>query len=185
MTIEPIPYVLQKVVDAVSAEMLPKLIGLIPNCEGVRFDYGYPSEVIGRTAQMTTTLQNRVKKYPLIGLFLNIGEQRATDVDVLSSAKLTIFFCANRDPKFDSKQSYQNILVPILEPIYNSFLKHLGKSKDIIKPNAGLFKHGYSFNPNWGKEGFAYFENGKKNVFNDFLDCILITDLEIKIKQNC
>jgi hypothetical protein len=171
--------IMQTVVDEVSAEMTPILKQLDSFIQNVRFDYGHPSELVGRLAEMSMSKTARYKKYPIIGLFLDFPEQKGVAINVKSRAKLNMFIAHGTKQDWSSFQRNQNNFVPYLTPILESFIKHLTKSKWILKPDGNLFTYTEVKRFYWGSQGFEFYKNGEKNVFGDYIDAIEIQGLEI------
>ncbi len=179
-------YILTDVVDKVSAAMLPQLQQLNKDYTGVRFDYGHPADIIGRIEQLTKTPKFMYDAYPLIGLFLDFSEQKGRAINIRSSVSLNMFICCQTMAKYTPQQRTELSFVPILLPIYEEFKKQLFASKYILKPEIG-FKHTEIKRYQWGKGGLEYYNNGQKNIFNDFIDAIEIQGLELDISfgSNC
>jgi hypothetical protein len=171
--------IMQTIVDEVSAEITPYLKTLDPLIEGVRFDYGHPSELVGRLAEMTQGNKSKYRKYPLIGLFLDFPEKKGVAINVKSRAKLNMFLANGTQFDWSSFQRNQNNFVPYLIPIRDSFFKHLSKSKFILQPEGGLFDYTEVKRFYWGRQGFEFYENGKTNVFGDHIDAMEFLGLEI------
>jgi len=165
--------------------MLPALQAINPNYTGVRYDYGHPSDIVGRIAQMSTTEANRFKKYPLIGLFLDIPETKGKNVGIATSARLNLFICISTDKTWTPQQRTQQSFVPVLIPIYNEFIRQIDRHTAIMKPEGLIYEHQYAERYQWGKGGLEYYNNGQKNIFNDAIDAIEIIGLNLDFKQNC
>jgi hypothetical protein len=163
----PIVKIMGDIVSKVSANMLTYLQSIDANYSGVRYDYGHPSDIVGRIAQYSNTPEFRFKKYPLIGLFLDFPEKRGEDYTTMikTSARLDMFICCGTNKTHTPQQRTDATFIPILIPIYEEFLKQLRLNKNIVTPNGGIFRHNYTARYQWGKGGIEYYENGKKNIF--------------------
>lgn len=177
--------IIQEVVQATSAKMLTYLLSFNPKCQGVRFDFGHPSDISMRIAQMSATEENRLKKYPLIGLFLDTAEQIGENPAATSSATLSIFIAMATLQNYNPEQRKEISFKPVIHKIRDEFFLQLFKHNNVIKPVNGKFRYSYVDRYQWGKGGLQYYENGKANAFNDFIDAAEITNLEIQIKNYC
>jgi hypothetical protein len=181
----PIVNIISTIVDKVSVAMLTQLQAIDTNYTGVRYDYGHPSDIVGNLASLSRTQLNRYKALPLIGLFLDIPEDRKTPPNIATTARLSMFICCATDPRYTPQERTQQTFVPILIPIYEELMKQLLKSQFIVKPENLKIPHSYIMRYQWGKGGLQYYDNGKANIFNDYIDAIEITDLELNFKPNC
>jgi hypothetical protein len=185
MTTKPVVYVLQEVVDNVSAAMLPYLQNISTKYTGVRFDYGHPADIVQKIQSYSNSEENRYKKYPLIGLFLDFKQTRGSNIQVDTSCSLNLFICVGTTNKLTPQQRTDQSFVPLIQPIYNEFLNQLAKHGNVITPELRRFRHDYVERYQWGKGGLEYYNNGQKNIFNDFIDAAEITGLEVDFKQTC
>jgi hypothetical protein len=178
--------VMQKIVEEVSAEMTPQLKQLDEFIENVRFDYGHPSELVGRLADMTQGEKAKFRKYPLIGLFLDMPEKRGTELNVESEGKLNMFIAHGSRKEWTSPERNERNFIPHLDPVYECLMRKISKSKYVIKPEGNLFEHIYIRRYFWGSQGFEFYKDGVKNVFGDYIDAIEIQGLELSIaKEYC
>lgn len=161
--------VIQQVVQAADAVLFPKL--------GKHLDY-QP----GRSTQIQTELQKitqaatvaaKAGKYPLVGLFQDIPEQRGdgyyatVKIPKIIIAVLTV----NTDPVL---ARYDKNFRPILYPIYMEFMRQLARHKNIIASDPNAIPHVKFDRPGNQPAG--------QNM-NDYLDAIEINNLELMLKQ--
>lgn len=182
---KPIVNIIQEVVDNVSINTLTYLQSINSKYEGVRYDYGHPSDIVGKLVQLSNTDTNRFKKYPLIGLFLDFKQTRGQYINIASGGRLNLFIAIGTVATYTPQQRTQQSFVPIIYPIYEEFIKQLLKHPNVVKPNNGIFEHDFTDRYQWGKGGLEYYNNGQKNIFNDFIDASEITGLDVSFKDIC
>jgi len=176
--------IIAEVVTKVSQNKLAYLKSIRDTYTGVRYDYGHPADIIAELVQLSATESNRFKKFPMIGLFLDLPQKRGKAVDSFS-VRLNGFIAVGSTKTWTPIQRTQQSFVPLLHPIYDEFITQLLKHPAIVMPENRVIPHGYVERYQWGKGGLEYYENGKKNIFNDFMDAIEFTDMELDFKLNC
>lgn len=180
-----IVHILQEVVDAASAKQLAYLQTINPNYSGIRFDYGHPSDIVAKLVSFSGTEAYRYQKYPLIGLFLDFPQTKGTGVHVTSKVTLSMFIAVGTQQSYTPQQRTQNSFIPLLYPIRDAFFDALKKHPNVLKPEGNLFRYDQIDRYQWGKGGLEYYNNGQKNVFNDYIDAIELVGLEIDFKAYC
>lgn len=179
--------ILDDVVAAVSAKVLTE----IKNAEyaakatAVHYMYGSDEEIVARLSQLSKG--NPLEKYPLVWLMTPFDQfQSRGELDDLTFDVLVI-----NGTKADliSPQRYEKNFKPILKPIADEFLNQLQVfSYGRYKPfETGEMSNGYRFNDYWGKKkAVSSSSNASANTLLDFLDCIELRDIKIKLEpQNC
>jgi hypothetical protein len=172
---------MEKLVVEILQEVVTKVALTIP---GVRFEYGHPSDIAATLAAYSATAEYRIQKFPLIGLLLDFPQSKGTRPDVQTSPRLNLFIATSTTATFTPVQRTENSFKPVLYPIRDEFFKQLGKHPLILKPEANQWNYQQVDRYQWGKGGLTYYENGKENAFNDYIDAIEITGLELDI-LNC
>jgi hypothetical protein len=177
--------VLQTVVDQVSAEMVDYLKAIDINYTGVRFDYGHPADLIEKLTSLSKTEANRYKAYPMVGLFLDFPEKKGTDLLIDSATSLNMFIAVGTQKKYLPYERTQQTFKPILIPIRDKLIEKISDSPYISVVEDRLFKYTSTMRYQWGKGGLEYYNNGQKNIFNDFIDAIELTNFELNFLKNC
>lgn len=154
--------------------------------DGVRYDwdsdflepyylYGHPQDIFGILAEKDTDITFKFQKYPLICLFQDFEEE--SDDARTTITGITIVIVTETSADYRAKDRYENIYIPTLQPLYESLISHIKKSKYVF--NDDLYKHKKIDRLYWGK-GDEFGNSG--NIGNDKLDAIVISDLTLEIE---
>lgn len=176
MGYNPLSYLIENVVDQVRENYTAEKT--IPY-----YDFGVALEVVNRLKQKTDSDLYYNKKYPLIWHLINGSVEEKVDnkkTNPREAQNVTIIICTQTDQNYSARERYENIIIPILRPLYESFMFHLNKSKEL--KSIDKFSHDYSENLFWGRDGLYGHEG---NVFDDRVDAIIIDNLPLKIIESC
>jgi hypothetical protein len=136
-------------------------------------DFGHRLEIANTLTEKEGT-QYKYNRYPLLALRLDIPE---IIEDGMQKVKLNIAIITFTNENYKARDRYAKVLVPILYPLYESFMVQLRRS--------GIFTwegyrdyptHEVIDRPYWG---IADTEGNVKNIFQDPIDAIEIIDLKI------
>lgn len=137
--------------------------------------YGHRLEINNRLLEKDAEPTQKNKKYPLIALRWETPEDVANG---LVEYNLNIVFVTHTEKNYNAEQRQDNVIKPILTPIYEEFLRQIKIS--------GLFTwEGNQKEPNHTKTDRPYWgvsqnEGNIANIFDDPLDGIEITNLKLK-----
>lgn len=149
----------------------------------VFYQYGNPLEIVENLQRISNATGFQDKKYPLIALFQDFDEGKGKRLDVCSEVNLHIIIATLTDQTLLAKDRYIASFKPILYPVYDEFLIQIKKSGFFIVSDERLIPHTKTDRLYWGRNGLFGQNN---NLFNDYIDCIEITNLNLKIKSfNC
>ena len=175
MIYKPVPTIISEIVSEVRSS-----VGLKNGAP--YFDFGTTNEVVNRLMEKTNSPDLYSKKYPLIWMLINDALEEDVQPKLATPRlfkDLTIIFCTETKSEYTSAERYEKTIMPILRPLYESFMYYLGKNQSLISDN---YNHGYYENLFWGRNG-VYGREG--NVFNDRIDAIIIDNLDLRVKQTC
>lgn len=146
----------------------------------INYMYGHPLEIKNRLQELTNSpdINDRNKKFPLIFLVEDIPIRRGVEEGVYGTAVMTIFIINTTEPNYTSEQRETNNFKPILVPIYQEFLNQLMSpmQKNVFVENPDRIRHTQINHKYWGRQGT---EGNVKNIFNDYIDCIELQNLEV------
>lgn len=164
-------------VDAVRDDYTP-LSGF--DSDAPFYMYGHPIEIVNTLKQKNKNGTFKFKKYPLIALFQDFDEVKGENMAIDSRVSLRVVIAVNTSPKYVSSERYANTFKPVLYPLYNLLMEKIAKSP-YTQLAEGIVPHTKTDRVYWGKTGI----NGNEaNVFDDYLDAIEITDLELELYNN-
>lgn len=141
------------------------------------FMFGHRIEIANALMRKEKDKVQKLAKYPLIALRLPIEEE--VDDDVVTY-RLNIAILDFTDKRYNAQQRYDNVIEPILYPLYEKFMNAL--------PVGGFFWESGHWPPHTKTDKLFYGTQGAEGneayIFNDPLDAIEIENLEIK-KDRC
>jgi len=173
--------VLKPIVDKVSANLLPQLQQADEMITGVHYQYGHPLEIVNTLGQFTQGETSRYNKYPLIALFLDTTEDVGRDKGVYAEYNLHLAIIrACKSPNQVAKERDDFNFKPVLIPIYLELMKQM-KYSGVFTGFTDKIPHRKTNRYYWGKEGLF---GNEGNIFNDWVDCVEIENLKVKIVDN-
>lgn len=177
--------ILAEVVATVSTKMLATLQAINNTYEGVRYDYGHPSDIVAKLVSYSKTEANRYKKYPLIGFFLDFPQEKGNNAYQVTNNRLSGFIAVGTSNQYSPQERTEKSFKPLLYPIRDEFLKQLKRHPNIIVPEEGVFSFTQTDRYQWGKGGLEYYNNGEKNIFEDYIDAIEFSGLQVQVNPYC
>ncbi|MBD3198023.1 MAG: hypothetical protein GF317_23435 [Candidatus Lokiarchaeota archaeon] len=111
----------------------------------------------------------RLQKYPLIFLLLDIEQDRQQNQiqdSVINNVNIYFITQTNNSKKY-AKWRLENIIKPVLIPMYENFMSELIKHENVMGIN-DLIPHSYI------ERFFIGTEDNNQNQFNDWIDAIQI-----------
>lgn len=167
------------VVTKVSTALLPMLQLYDENITGVHYLHGHPLEIIETLGQRDKAESYVFKKYPLIALFQDFPEPSSASVGVAHEPRLHLIIARATRPEYKASERYDMNFRPVLYPIYAEFMHQLHLHKAFLSYSEEKISHTKTDRLYWGRDGLWKKEG---NIFNDWIDCIEITDLRLKVK---
>jgi hypothetical protein len=161
-----VPYDFEQVVESMQVDGKPY------------YDFGHRLEIVDLFTKKNNN-QFKYTKYPLIALRLDVDEANKSGLVDLS--KLNIAILTVTDKNYTARQRYDNVIIPVLFPLYKKFMKALNDSCIFYwKDMSGDPPHTRIDRPYWGTQ---FMEGNDKNIFNDPIDAIEILNLQMTKKQ--
>lgn len=176
MIYKPVPHIIGDIVSQVRLNFSEEQV--IPF-----YEYGTALEVVNTLSLKTESSEHYDKKYPLIWFLIKdsirqeVGFKRANHRMV---SGVTIIFCTETSADYVASERFENTFIPVLRPLYDSFVHYLKKSTQVTSKNG--FQHNYYENLFWGRDGLYGHEG---NIFNDRLDAIIVDNLDLFIIEKC
>lgn len=164
------------VVQATETNVLSYLQDQDSTIQRLHFQFGHPKMVIEELKKLQQPQANQYKKYPLIAVFEDVPERPVASNVATISPRIVIAWQTKQE--YTREQRDELSFKPILLPIYDEFMTQLKSSAYFVtnyqQPGERVMR------PFWGREGL-YGNEG--NIFNDYLDCIEIRNIELQIRQ--
>lgn len=146
----------------------------------LNFQHGHHREITSILTEMSKNPTNSAKKYPLIALFQDFEEVRKGD---FINVKLQMIVATLTKNTLTAPERYTQSFRPELYPIYDALLDAIARSTYFDEATVKQIEHTKIDRLFWGRNGLY---GSESNIFNDYIDCIEIKDLKLKVKlKNC
>lgn len=141
--------------------------------------FGHRIDIANRLLDKDQDNVFKYQKYPLIALRLPLTQEVMNDDVNCAVVNIAIMECTEKN--YTSEERYDNVIKPVLSPIYERFLLAIENSPYISL--VGTPQHKRIDRLFWGTEQK---EGNVKYIFNDPLDAIELIDLKLNIiEKNC
>lgn len=142
--------------------------------------YGNKIEIANRLLEKDSDMVYKYQKYPLIALHMPFTE--GIKADGMIELSLNIAIMDFTEETYISEERYQQVFVPILEPLYELLLEKIQESGlfNII----GTPEHTRIDRLFWGTENQIGSNEQDKYVFNDPLDAIELVNLKLNLLES-
>lgn len=148
----------------------------------VQYLWGHPIEIIETLRQMSRDKSTEEDKFPLIALFTDYTETRGTDPSIDSVVRLHFIIATLTRPDYTAVERATNNFKPVLYPLYDQFLKSVIASGYYKNSSWQNIQHTKTDRFFWGRNGL-YLNTG--NVFDDYIDCIELDNMELTVLRTC
>lgn len=153
-----------------------KKFGIDAGLESPFYTYGTRVEINRYLTRQDQDIVLKHKKYPLIALRLDTSEVMNNGV---FNYDLNIAIFTLTKIEYTAKARYDNVIKPILIPLYTLFLARVKESSFMWPGNQQFPPHTKIDRPYWGIDAG---EGSDRTVFKDPLDAIEILNLKINQK---
>lgn len=158
------------VVSKVNQELYLKGFQKLP----VYYKYGHPKEISSRLQSLSNSPTEGHKKFPLIILFTDIKIDKE-EPGFYGSVSLRMLVANFTKPEYISEDRTDKNFKPVLHPIKEELIKQIGLHGQFTFENELTYK-----------ETDMYFYGSRindKNIFNDYIDAIELSDIRFNIKN--
>ncbi len=162
----------REIVAKTQDEVLEIIKAEDPEIKVLHYEHGHYDEIQATLEQFEKSAEHYNKKYPLIALFEDVAYRV---VDGVREARFTLIICFNSNREFKSKDRYEEVINPILMPIYNELIRQILDSG---------FYYGYKVDHEMIVRPYAGAESDKGNkgaLFSDILDAIEMRNIRLKL----
>ncbi len=145
----------------------------------VRYEFGKLLEITNTLTALSKAQSQSASKFPMICLLMDFEEEKGDKMDIESKVKLNLLIVAHSGRNYTARQRYDKTMKPTLYPIYELLMTSIAESAYFpgITPSNPP-KHKKIDSPYLGKSGT--YANAA-NIFNDFVDAIAVSDLELEV----
>jgi hypothetical protein len=172
--------IFKNIVERVGNNVVPILQKTDSSITEIKYKHGHPLEIIESLGQEDKAPSLRLGKYPLIALFQDFPERKGVKIGVESEVVLHIIIAKGTDPNYKASDRYKHNFNPFLYPIYEELLEQIYREPAFRVYSANLIDHMKYDRLYWGRGGLM---GNDRNVFNDWLDCIELKNLRLKVNQ--
>lgn len=172
--------VFSEIVQQVSDVLTPQLQVVNGLITGVHYEHGHPKEIIETLAQKDKSQAGRFDKYPVVALFQDFPERNGEETGIQSEAVLHMIIASATKPDYKARDRYEYNFRPVLYPIYVELMRQIYLHRAFMVKGPDQIRHTKIDRLYWGREGLW---GNKGNIFNDWIDCIEIRDMRLRINQ--
>jgi len=140
----------------------------------IYYMYGHPLEIVKRLQELSNSVTEKDKKFPLIILFTDITVDKSTS-GFYGSTNLRMLVANITQPEYISEQRTDLNFKPVLHPIKNELIRQISLHPQFTFEGELTYK-----------ETDMYFYGSQinnKNIFNDYIDAIELKDIQLNIKN--
>lgn len=148
------------------------------NIKVVRYQHGHPKEVIQTLKENDESQTLKFERLPLVALFEDFKVMDARVFGCWATVRLNLVILNHTKQEYVAEDRYAKNFKPILDVIYNELMIHIDKSGFYHIQDDTLIKHDMTRRLFWGRQGLY---GGVANIFNDFIDAIEISNLELDV----
>lgn len=147
------------------------------------YDYGHPQEIANILTSKTGHQTKKYQKYPLIVFYTDVRIKRGDAKFYGKLERQFISIIGQSAEGYSSKQRYDNVITPILYPLYVQLLSKIRTSRYFMGVNPRV-NHDLIERPFWGSTS-KY--GNIENMFNDPLDALEMANISILLREstNC
>lgn len=178
---QPIVYLFENIVNNVKTELLETLQAADSGINTINYLYGSMDEVRETLQQYDESPEERFNKYPLIVLVTPFHEKMGEGSGYYSKATVRIGIAHHTDRDKKSKERYQNNIVKVLLPLYETLLEEICESGYFVAYSRRDLKHTRLIRDDIGTNPFMQMDG----ITFDYIDAIEIQDLELTVNWDC
>lgn len=170
--------------DLVENKVSPLILATLqeadPLITGVYFQHGHMKEIIATLELLAKDPDNRDKRYPLVALARDFPENNGALVGIYSQPQEVLLICTPTVASYDADQRKEKSFKPILYPIWLELYRQMDLSGRFMTKGDGQQNYTQIDHYFWGRESIA---GAQANIFNDWIDCIEIQKLNLKLYE--
>ena len=168
-------YILVDEIETLVANASTQLISDGVLTTAINYQYGYLEELKTKLQQASVVQSYARLKYPLIWI-VQPFQVRRVNGEYYGDTSLRLFIIQQSEAGLFAEQRMANTFKPILYPIYRKVMGELENNRVFDRPIDGSFVHTVTDRYYWGEE--------QQEKIDDIFDCMEISGLQLKIKNN-
>lgn len=170
--------VFDEIVAKVSDTLTAQLQAIDTNITGVHYEHGHIREIVHTLTHKDQVMETRMSRYPLVALIQDFPERVSDQPGIQSDVTLNLILAKMTDQNYRASERYEFNFKPFLYPLYSELMHEIWRHPSIMAKSADQIQHTKIDRVFWGREGVY---GSEANIFNDWIDCIEIRDLRLKI----
>lgn len=140
--------------------------------------WGHPLEIVTTLQEYTKNPVKESRKFPLIALFTDIVVRRHQPIGFFGSVRLNMVIANITKPEYKAAERLAVNFQPILQPIKEELIRQIDRHPQWTHGGEVTYEEIERYY--WGKQGL-YGNQG--NIFNDYIDCIELREINLNIKK--
>lgn len=165
-------------VTLTSAALLAQLQTADQNITGIYFKHGHILEIVAELEALSKGPTTKNQRYPLVALLRDFPELNGAIPGIDAQNTLNLIIATRTDPNYTSDKREVLSFLPILQPIAAELLHQFEMSGKFMAPGQDQQNYLAIEHYFWGRESIY---GSKANIFNDWIDCIEIKNLNLKL----
>ena len=184
---DPVPLLIGKVIHSVSNVLLPTLKAANSGIQSISYMYDTYQNIENRIAAKAKNpgvdgVGGKFDLMPLVCLIMPFPEDYGNPTNnYWQDVDLNIIFCTYTDKQSSTEDRYQETFLPILLPLYRTFIEKCTDTGLFTDVSSRKIKHRKYELPFWGDRDAR--GNPRSNIFSNFLDAIEVQNLKLTVNN--
>lgn len=165
-------------VTLTSAALLTQLQAADQGITGIYFKHGHILEIVSELEALSKGPATKSQRYPLVALLRDFPELNGALPGIDSQNTLNLIIAIRTERTYTADKREALSFTPILKPIVAELLHQFEMSGKFMAPGQDQQNYLAIERYFWGRESIS---GAKENIFNDWIDCIEIKNLNLKL----
>jgi hypothetical protein len=148
----------------------------------VFYQHGHIREISQTLQSYSATSEFRSRKYPAVFLLQDFAERVGAKYGEVG-VRLMLLIVAESGSEYRSPERYEKVFKPVLYPIYGELMRQIGKDARLSVPYGGA-PHDKVDRLFLSSALVEHTTKGEALLFNDHLDAIEVSGLELSIQAD-
>ena len=165
-------------VSLTSDKLLTQLQIADASITGVYFKHGHILEIVSELEKLSKDPDQKAMRFPLVALLRDFPETNGALPGIDSQDNLNIIIAYRTKPEYSADKRETISFNPVLIPIKKDLLYQLEMSGKFMTTGENQQNYTEIQHYFWGRESIY---GAKENIFADWIDCIEIKNLNLKL----